>query len=129
MNINWEAYTARSYMNKLKDAYSRGIDFQLTLDMYRSILEQTHCYYTGIPLTRPPLSHKGGIPNDYQKAYTDLSIERVDCKQGYVENNVVAVCHYANNRKSSHESCDEKWQKFDMDKFIKDTKEELKHIL
>jgi len=64
------------YDNKKKNAKERDLEFNLTLETFTILLQQTHCYYTGIK---------------YQ-SMGEISIDRVDNEKGYVEGNCVS-CH------------------------------------
>jgi hypothetical protein len=85
----------RKYLNKLKNAKDRGLDFNLSLTSIKNIMRSKKCYYTGLPLT---------IENS--------TIDRVDSKVGYSKGNVVACHHEVNQLKSLFEdkSCMDKKQ-------------------
>lgn len=92
--VEFEVLVANKYRGKVDNARSRGIEFALSLNEYRQLLLRKRCAYTGIPMTL----HKQGNPTK-----TDLTIERVDDKKGYIKGNVIAVCYAANNIKSVFE--------------------------
>lgn len=92
--IEFESLVARKYRDKLSSCKQRNIDFALSLSQFRNLLMRKTCAYTGIPLT----IHQQGNPGN-----SDVSIERVDNRKGYVKGNVIAVCYFANNFKSIFE--------------------------
>lgn len=61
-----------------------GREYRLTDDHLYCLLSETECAYTGQPMVNLGESHNC------------LTLERVDCDQGYVPGNVVAVTHRAN---------------------------------
>ena len=73
---------ARKFMSLQHSAEHRGIDFNLSLQSVRNILNAKRCYYTGIPLS----------PGN-------LSVDRIDNDRGYVKGNVAACDLYFNRRK------------------------------
>lgn len=81
---------ANKFLNKRQNALDRGIEFTLTLQSIRNMLQAEHCYYTGIKMTES----EGG-----KSRATDRTIDRVDSTKGYIPGNVVACCHAANNLK------------------------------
>ena len=91
----FDILVAKRYTAKLQNAQQRGIEFKLTLTSVRNIMKAKRCYYTGVGLTLP---RQGKVLRG-----TDVTIERVDSRKGYVSGNVVAVCHAANNAKSFFE--------------------------
>ncbi len=70
---------ARRYQSKIDLSKERGIEFKLSLISFRNLAKAKRCYYTGLPLG--PRTH---------------TIDRIDCKKGYVKGNVVA-CHKSVN--------------------------------
>jgi len=85
----FDVQLARAYLNKHKNAVSRGIEFTLTLADMRKLLKKKTCYYTGQKLT-----FNNGDQNR-------LSLDRVDNKLGYTKENTVACCHWVNQWKNA----------------------------
>lgn len=83
------------YKAKLADARSRSLEFSLTFNEFRSILQRKHCAYTGRLLK---FSTTGPANAN------DISIERVDNQYGYVAGNCIAICHAANQVKGVFEN-------------------------
>lgn len=92
--VEFEVLVANKYRGKVENAKSRGIDFSLTLNEFRNILMKKRCAYTGIHLT----IHRHGNPDK-----SDLTLERIDSKLGYMKGNVIAVCAAANSVKGVFE--------------------------
>lgn len=95
-SATFELFVARYYKNKVDDARNRGIEFKLNLVSVRNLLRTQICPYTGLPLT-VPRSNAKSLP-------TDISIDRIDSKLGYVKGNVMAMSRAANNFKSLFEN-------------------------
>lgn len=79
---------AQHYVNKARNAKSRGIEFTLTLADMRKLLKTKKCFYTGQPLVF------GEVPNGF-------TIDRVDNTIGYTKENSVACAHWVNAWKNS----------------------------
>lgn len=77
----------RNYLNKWKEANSRGIEFMLTQNQYRKLTKQTHCFYTGVKFEA--------------EGDNKISIDRIDNVKGYVDGNVVACTCKINKLKQS----------------------------
>ena len=90
-DIDFELYVANYYRNKVNNCKSRGIEFNLSLQSVRNLLSAKKCPYTGVALTRP----RDGI-----SLPTDITIDRIDNRKGYVKGNVQAISYAANNFKS-----------------------------
>jgi hypothetical protein len=86
-----EVVTDLEVANKLiklyQSAKDRQIDFDLTLNKVRQLLQVKSCYYTGIPFEED---------GKYAR-----SIDRVDSEQGYVDDNVVACTVDINGKKAN----------------------------
>lgn len=87
---------ARKYLSKITNCKTDGTAFELSFSQYRRVVTSKKCYYTGIDLTWK-------AAGDDMKS-TDLSVERVDNKKGYVKGNVVACSHAANKLKAVWEN-------------------------
>lgn len=83
---------AKKLVNIHSSAQSRNLEFNLTFDYVKKLLEYTTCYYTNIPFTEDG-------PNA-------RSFDRVDNEKGYVIGNVVA-CTVDINGKKNNLSIDE----------------------
>jgi hypothetical protein len=86
-----EVVTDLEVANKLiklyQSAKDRQIDFDLTLNKVRQLLQVKACYYTGVPFEED---------GKYAR-----SIDRVDSDQGYVDDNVVACTVDINGKKAN----------------------------
>lgn len=102
-NVAFDAWVSNYYRNKIESCKRRGIEFDLSLMAVHNILKAKYCYYTGIKLTRPPYKDNGYIPETYVQKNTDVTIERLDNKLGYIPKNVVACSKYANGLKGVFE--------------------------
>lgn len=80
---------ATRYLNKLKNAESRGIPFELTIDEYDKICSGTRCYYTGKRFS------------DDQNSATYKTLDRKDASKGYTKENTVVCCHGINQLKNA----------------------------
>lgn len=103
-DVAFEAWVARFYQNKMKNAKGRRIEFDLSLMTLHNLLRAKYCYYTGIEMTRPPYKANGYVAQTYVQCETDVTVERVDSRLGYVPGNVVACSHYANGLKGVFEN-------------------------
>lgn len=70
----------------LRSAKSRNLEFNLTDEDVRQILERKTCYYTKARFSSSP---------DYQR-----TVDRIDNKLGYISGNVVACIHGVNQLKN-----------------------------
>lgn len=93
----FELFVANFYKSKVESCKDRGIEFKLNLVSVRNMLRTQICPYTGITLT---VSRGGGKP----LRSSDITIDRIDNKKGYVKGNVMAVSNVANNFKSIFEN-------------------------
>lgn len=96
-DVVWDLMVANRFRNKYKNAKDRGIEFTLSFRAMKNLLSATKCYYTGLLLTNP----EG--PEEAKLKPSDLTIDRIDCKVGYVSGNVVACSNAANQLKSQFE--------------------------
>lgn len=71
--------------DKCKD---KGIEFDLSFEKVKTIAEEGKCAYTGEVFS----SVSGAEENS-------MSLERIDPRVGYVDNNVVGICHWLNRFK------------------------------
>lgn len=88
---------ARRYIRKAENAKLKGVEFKLSLTSFKNMMRAQKCAYTGIQMTT-------GKRGDMKLKASDRTIDRIDCKKGYVPGNVVACCHAANNLKSMFEN-------------------------
>lgn len=91
----FELWVAEFYKGKMESAKNRGVEFKLNLISFRNLLRTQVCPYTGIELTVPR-------PNKHH-LHSDITIDRIDNRKGYVRGNVMAVSRVANNFKSMFE--------------------------
>lgn len=78
---------AKKLININQSAMDRGIEFNLSFEYVKKMLEYKTCYYTNIPFTDDGL--------------TARSFDRIDSDRGYVEGNVVACTIDINSKKSN----------------------------
>jgi hypothetical protein len=83
---------AKKMINIHQSAMDRKIEFNLSFDYVKRMLEYKNCFYTGIAFTEEGLNAR--------------SFDRVDSDKGYIEGNVVA-CTIDINGKKSNLSIDE----------------------
>ena len=96
VSVEFESFVANYYVNKAQSARDRGVEWGLSLVSVRNMMRCTRCPYTGEELTIPNLK---ASPKP-----TDLTIDRIDAKKGYVPGNVMIVSRAANNFKSIFEN-------------------------
>lgn len=96
--IKFELLVAKAYTNKARHAQSDGIEFALTMNQFRLLYRAKRCQLTGVPLTYTRDGDK--LPP------SAMTVDRIDNRKCYVSGNVMAVCHAANNIKSTLESPD-----------------------
>ena len=87
---------AQKYIAKAAMAKQAGHDFTMSFTSYKNIMRAKRCAYTGITMTA---KRAGKSIRE-----TDMTLDRVDNKLGYVSGNVVAACHGANQLKSLMEA-------------------------
>lgn len=95
MDIN----VAKFILFKVKSCKERGVEWKLTFQAVKNLMKAKKCYYTGQKLTQPVKGIAGFI-----KRETDITLDRIDCKKGYVKGNVVACSTWANQLKSEAEN-------------------------
>lgn len=78
---------AKKMINLQQSATSRNLEFDLTFNTVKFLMEQTTCYYTGIKF-----EPEGKLA---------FSVDRVDPKLGYIEGNVVACTVDINSKKAN----------------------------
>lgn len=83
---------AKKLVNIHSSAQSRNLEFNLTFEYVKKLLEYTTCYYTNMPFTEDGPSAR--------------SFDRVDNDKGYIVGNVVA-CTVDINGKKNNLSIDE----------------------
>ncbi len=79
---------AEKLINLKQNATARNLYFDLSFKKLKSLMTRKTCYYTGLPF------EEGN--QDFHR-----SIDRVDNKKGYVDNNVVACLVRINALKSN----------------------------
>lgn len=85
----------RKWVQLRDSASTRGLEFNLSLNTVKRLLQRKTCYYTKLNLTYGT-DHQ--LDNPLKR-----TVDRVDPSKGYVEGNVVACCHAANKFKSKIE--------------------------
>jgi hypothetical protein len=117
MRPKWNEYTKRYVNNNpleqrfknclcaaKKRAKQKNKEFDIDLDFLRFLWKKQDglCYYSGLPM----------VAYNYGEGYRNInamSIDRIDCKIGYIKTNVVLCSYYANVAKS--ELSIEEWLK------------------
>lgn len=93
---DFELFVAQWYQNKVQSCKDRGIEWKLNIISVRNMLRTRKCPYTGVTMT---------VPRQGKQALcSDITIDRIDNKKGYVPGNVMAVSRKANNLKSIFEN-------------------------
>lgn len=78
---------ARKLVNIHSSAQSRGLEFDLSFEYVKKLLEFTHCYYTGVAFSEDGPGAR--------------SFDRVDNERGYIIGNVVACTTDINGKKNN----------------------------
>ena len=98
-----DVYATRKYQNLMKSAESRHVDFTITFNELKEVLEQDTCHFTGNPLIS--FEHDSSqvrsgeliLPDNYR------TIDRLDNTKGYVPGNIVACSKVINDLKGEYE--------------------------
>ena len=77
---------ARKMINLQQSATSRNLEYNLTFETTKRLMNYTRCYYTNV---------------EFNDTTNIFSIDRVDPKKGYIEGNVVACTVEINSKKSN----------------------------
>lgn len=91
-----EAACRQAHNNYRRNARNRGLQFELSVDEFRSITS-ANCHYCG---ATPSNSHKAARPREGAVAYRYNGIDRVDNSIGYSAGNIVSCCQTCNRAKS-----------------------------
>jgi len=86
---------AKKYLSKIANAEKRNIKFSLPFSLFKKLVKQKHCEYSGVLMTQA---------SETNALTTDRTIERIDSSKGYIKGNVVAVCHGLNQLKGKCEN-------------------------
>lgn len=78
---------AKKLINIYQSAQDRKIDFNLSFEYVKNLLEYKNCYYTGLPFTEEGIHAR--------------SFDRIDSNKGYIEGNVVACTIDINGKKAN----------------------------
>jgi hypothetical protein len=78
---------ARKMVNIHSSATSRNLEFNLTFEYVKKLLEYDKCYYTNVPFTEEGLHAR--------------SFDRLDNDKGYINGNVVACTIDINGKKNN----------------------------
>jgi hypothetical protein len=78
---------AKKMINIYQSAMDRKIEFNLSFDYVKKMLEYKTCYYTNVPFTEEGIHAR--------------SFDRIDSDKGYIEGNVVACTIDINGKKSN----------------------------
>ena len=87
VDILSDVEVARKMVNIHSSATSRNLEFNLTFDYVKKLLEYDKCYYTNVPFTEEGLSAR--------------SFDRLDNDKGYILGNVVACTVDINGKKNN----------------------------
>lgn len=90
------AHILQCYVNRTMSAPTRGLEFNMSVNAFIRIKQQTHCAYSGIEFTE--VSKNGGYQPYAQ------TLERIDNTKGYVDGNVIPVCYLYNNVRKTYTS-------------------------
>jgi hypothetical protein len=77
---------ARKMINLQQSATSRNLEYNLTFETTKRLMNYTRCYYTNV---------------EFNDTTNIFSIDRVDPKKGYVEGNVVSCTVEINSKKAN----------------------------
>lgn len=80
---------ASKFVNTLRSAMRRNLDFNLTMEDVEVLMAEKVCYYTGKPFT----------------AEDPLTFDRIDSNKGYIKGNVVACSDSSNKMKNTLLEC------------------------
>lgn len=86
-----DAYRKNSHLKQR--AARKGIDFNISMEEMLKFRSTTHCQLTGLTLVIQPSEKKKIL-------YNSLTIDRIDSSKGYVTDNIMVICHYANAMKA-----------------------------
>lgn len=100
VGLSFDEYVARYYLNKIKNARDRNLEFSLTLQEVKNMLRAKKCQLTGVELTH---TGAGTVDASSSQRHSDLTLDRIDNTKGYVQGNVMACCYAANHVKSAIE--------------------------
>lgn len=78
-----DEHIARKFIRLKENASHRGLEFNLSLEDVRDLMRTTHCGYSGVAF-------------DNTSTPSKRTVDRVNCKRGYVKGNVLA-CTFAMN--------------------------------
>lgn len=78
-----DEHIARKFLQLKENASSRGLEFSLTLEDVRDLMHTTYCEYSGVAFDSTSITLK-------------RTVDRINCKRGYVKGNVVACTHAMN---------------------------------
>jgi hypothetical protein len=78
---------AKKLVNIHSSAQSRNLEFNLTFEYVKKLLEYNTCYYTNIPFTEDGPAQR--------------TFDRVDNEKGYIVGNVVACTSDINGKKNN----------------------------
>ena len=87
---------AQKYVLKHQVVTHAGGIFDLSFTSFKNMYRAKRCGYTGVLLT-----HKRKSKSLRE---TDITVDRIDNSKGYVNGNVIAVCHAANRFKGQLEN-------------------------
>ena len=92
--FNADYHCAKKFLSKYNDSRRREIEFTLTIDEFKKLLQKKRCYYTGIRLSDicPP---NGGTPLQNYRTF-----DRIDSSKGYTKSNTVVCIHKVNEIKN-----------------------------
>ena len=93
-SVNIERLVAKKWLHLETRCKEKGLDFNLRLSDVKKLLSSKKCAYSGEQMFYHDLSTGQPVPDDM------ITIDRVDCKKGYVRGNVVACKHQWNQIKS-----------------------------
>ena len=91
-----EELIAKAYLKKAFNAKKVNQEWSISIAQFKKLYLQTHCYYSG-----EELSERG---EDHVGKWNYPTYERVDASKGYIQGNVVVICHCLNDLKGQLEA-------------------------
>ena len=85
---------AHKYISKADLAKQNGIEFELSFQSFKNMMNAKRCQYTGLLF-----DDQGSRDSAFKR-----TVDRIDSRKGYVKGNVVVICNAANNFKSLFEN-------------------------
>ena len=91
-----EVNIAQAYIKKSLNTKKVNQEWSISLAHFKKLYLQTRCYYSGEELSERGESHVG--------KWNYPTYERIDASKGYIQGNVVVICHCLNKLKGQIEA-------------------------